>query len=172
MAKDPKESKCNCVGENPKCQWGHWPLLLVGENVATLALARDQGKGVARCKPNSRPGSAIEWEENSKCQWGHWPLLLVGESVATLAFGLRPRQGGCEVAGLEVDPGVTSHAPGSSKSATSVREWTLTLPSELPHWELVRVESQKDSQNFRERFEGSKLHGWLRSLYQWKALEV
>jgi len=32
--------------------------------------------------------------------------------VATLAFGLRPRQGGCEVAGLEVDPGVTSHAPG------------------------------------------------------------
>jgi hypothetical protein len=29
--------------------------------VATLALARDQGKGVARCEPNSRPGSAIVW---------------------------------------------------------------------------------------------------------------
>jgi hypothetical protein len=42
--------------------------------------------------------------------------------VATLAFGLRPRQGGCEVAGLEVDPGVTSHAPGSAKSPESVRE--------------------------------------------------
>jgi hypothetical protein len=27
--------------------------------VATLALARDQGKGVVRCGPNSRPGSAI-----------------------------------------------------------------------------------------------------------------
>jgi hypothetical protein len=27
--------------------------------VATLALACDQGKGVARCGPNSRPGSAI-----------------------------------------------------------------------------------------------------------------
>ncbi len=38
---------------------------------------------------------------------------LVG--VATLALGLRPRQGSCEVAGLEVDPGVTSHAPGSAK---------------------------------------------------------
>jgi len=42
--------------------------------------------------------------------------------VATLAFGLRPMQGGCEVAGLEVDPRVTSHAPGSAKSAKSVRE--------------------------------------------------
>jgi len=42
--------------------------------------------------------------------------------VATLAFGLRPRQGGCEVAGLEVDLGVTSHAPGSAKSPESVRE--------------------------------------------------
>jgi len=31
----------------------------VSRNVATLALARDQGKGVARCGPNSRPGSAI-----------------------------------------------------------------------------------------------------------------
>jgi hypothetical protein len=28
-------------------------------SVATLTLARDQGKGVARCEPNSRPGSAI-----------------------------------------------------------------------------------------------------------------
>ncbi len=42
--------------------------------------------------------------------------------VATLTFGLRPMQRGCEVAGLEVDPGVTSHAPGSAKSAKSVRE--------------------------------------------------
>jgi hypothetical protein len=61
------------------------------------------------------------------------------QHVATLAFGLRPRQGGCEVAGLEVDPGVTAHAPGSAKSPENVREWTLTLPSELPCWELVRV---------------------------------
>jgi hypothetical protein len=38
------------------------------------------------------------------------------EDVATLAFGSRPRQGGCKVAGLIVDPGVTSHAPGNAKS--------------------------------------------------------
>jgi hypothetical protein len=37
-------------------------------------------------------------------------------AVAALAFGSRPRQGGCKVAGLIVDPGVTSHAPGSAKS--------------------------------------------------------
>jgi hypothetical protein len=36
--------------------------------------------------------------------------------VATLAFGSRPRQRGCKVVGLIVDPGVTSHAPGSAKS--------------------------------------------------------
>ncbi len=43
-------------------------------------------------------------------------------SAATLAFGLRPRQGGCEVVVLEVDSGITSHAPGSVKSTKSVRE--------------------------------------------------
>jgi hypothetical protein len=120
--------------------------------VATLALARDQSKEVARCGPNSRPGSAIVWEENSKCQWGHWPLLLVRESVATLAFGLRLRQGGWEVAGLEIDPRVTSHALGSAKSAKSVREWTLTLPSELPCWELVKVRVPKGLPKLQRAF--------------------
>jgi hypothetical protein len=60
--------------------------LAVTSTVATLALACDQGKGVARCGPNNRPGSVIVREENSKCQWGHWPLLLVGESVTTLTL--------------------------------------------------------------------------------------
>jgi hypothetical protein len=131
--------------------------------VATLALACDQGNGVARCGPNSRPGSAIVWKENSKCQWGHWPLLLVGESVATLAFGLRLRQGGWEVAGLEVDPRVTSHAPRSAKSAKSVREWTLTLPSELPCWVLVRVGVPKGFLKLQKAFWGVKTP-WLVAL--------
>ncbi len=34
------------------------------------------------------------------------------------------------------------------------------------------MESQRDSQNFRERFEGSNLNGSWRSLYQWKAFEM
>jgi len=36
--------------------------------------------------------------------------------VTTLTLGSQPRQGGCKVAGLVVDPRVTSHAPGSAKS--------------------------------------------------------
>ncbi len=53
--------------------------------------------------------------------------------VATLALGLRPRQG---VTRLWVKRKTReSHhmLPGVPKS---VREWTLTLPSELPCWEL------------------------------------
>jgi hypothetical protein len=39
-----KESNCNCVRENSKCQWGHWPFLLVGENVATPLWAKCEGE--------------------------------------------------------------------------------------------------------------------------------
>jgi hypothetical protein len=59
--------------------------------------------------------------------------------VTTLTLGLRPRQGGYKVAGQKGGPWVTSHGPESAKS---VREWTLTLPNELPLWEL---KSQMDS---------------------------
>ncbi len=48
-----------------------------------------------------------------------------------LGFATKVR--GCKVLGQEKDPGVTSHVPGSAKS---VKEWTLTLPRELPCWEL------------------------------------
>jgi hypothetical protein len=34
-------------------------LILIGQIVATLALAQGQSKGVTRCGPNSRPGSHI-----------------------------------------------------------------------------------------------------------------
>jgi hypothetical protein len=62
------------------------------------------------------------------------------------------------------DPGFTSHA---LRSAKSVKESTLTLPNELPWWEL---KFQMDSRNFRERFQGSKLNVLWRSLNHWKAL--
>jgi len=84
--------------------------------------------------------------------------------VATLAFGLRLRQGGWEVAGLEADPRVTSHAPGSAKSAKSVREWTLTLPSEFPCWELVRVGVPKGLPKLQRAFWGVKTP-WLVALF-------
>ncbi len=57
-------------------------------------------------------------------------------SVTTLTLGSWPKQGGYKVAGQEGGLVVASHALGSANSAQSVREWTLTLPSELPLWEL------------------------------------
>ncbi len=56
--------------------------------------------------------------------------------------------------GQEGDSGVTSHALGSAKS---VREWTLTLPSELPCWEL-------ESRIFRAQLQGQNSLPW-RVLY-------
>jgi hypothetical protein len=56
--------------------------------------------------------------------------------------------------GQERDLGVTSHAPGSAKN---VREWTFTLTSELPCWEL---ESRKDSRIFKARLQGSNSSPW------------
>jgi len=50
-----------------------------------------------------------------------------------LSIGLTTKARARKVTGQEGSLGVTSHAPGSAKS---VREWTLTLPSELPFWEL------------------------------------
>jgi hypothetical protein len=66
--------------------------------------------------------------------------LLMIESqianVATLALGSRPRQWGCKGAGQEEARESHHLLPGMWES---VREWTFTLPSELPCWELVRV---------------------------------
>jgi hypothetical protein len=61
------------------------------------------------------------------------------------SLGLTTKAKGLQGCGPRGKPRVTSHAPGSAKS---VREWTLTLPSELPLWEL---EFQIDSQIFRAR---------------------
>jgi hypothetical protein len=75
--------------KNSKCQWGHWPLLLVGESVATLALACNQSKGVARCGPISRPRIHITCSRECKeCEGVNphtpkWtPTLGVGESCS------------------------------------------------------------------------------------------
>jgi hypothetical protein len=53
--------------------------------------------------------------------------------VVTLALGSRPRQRACKGAGQE-DPRESHHIlPGVLES---VREWTLTLPRQLPLWEM------------------------------------
>ncbi len=82
------------------------------------------------------------------------------------SLGLATKTRGCKAMGQMGDLEVTLHAPGNAKS---VRELTLTVPNELPWWEL---ESQMDSQNFKERFHESKLNGLWHSLYHWKAVET
>jgi hypothetical protein len=52
MAMDPNES--NYIEEIIfKCQWGHWPFLLVGENVTTLALASWPRQGLPKVQAKS-----------------------------------------------------------------------------------------------------------------------
>ncbi len=58
---------------------------------------------------------------------------LYGYNVATISFGLLTKARVCEGVGQVWRLGVTFHAPGMWES---VREWTPTLPSELPLWEL------------------------------------
>jgi len=53
--------------------------------------------------------------------------------VATLALGSRPRQRGCKSAGQEEARESHHILPGVWES---VREWTLTLPMQLPLWEM------------------------------------
>ncbi len=86
--------------------------------------------------------------------------------VATLALGSRSRQGVARLLTKKETRDATLHAP---RSAKSVREWTLTLPSELPLWEL---ESQMDSWIFRVRLQGPKPIGWKSSSYHWKLLKL
>jgi hypothetical protein len=79
------------------------------------------------------------WNYHRCGKWRHTNMQWTKDgnaSVTTLILGSWPRQGGCKVAGQEGGPWVSSHALESAKSARSVREWTLTLPSELPLWEL------------------------------------
>jgi hypothetical protein len=67
------------------------------------------------------------------------------EFVATLALGLQQRQGLARVWAKREAWESHLMLPRLQKS---VREWTLTLPSELPFWEL---ETQCDSQIFKEK---------------------
>jgi Na+-translocating ferredoxin:NAD+ oxidoreductase RnfG subunit len=110
--------------------------------------------------------------------------LFMEVGVTTLALGSRPRQRGCKVAGQEEgnsgvkaraiqgcgprgSPGVTSHTLGSAKSARECEGVNTHTPKATP---TLGEGIPMDFQNFIERFEGSKLNGLWRSLYQWKAL--
>jgi hypothetical protein len=57
---------------NPKCQWGHWPLLLVGESVVTLALGLRPRQGVARWRAKRETREHVTCPRECKV-WGNQP---------------------------------------------------------------------------------------------------
>jgi hypothetical protein len=96
--------------------------------------------------------------------------------VATLALGSRPRQKACKVAsqeegspgvkakalqgcGTRGSQGVTSHIPRSVRKCEGVNPHT---PKATP---TLGDGVQVDSQNFRERLQGSKPNGLWHFLY-------
>jgi hypothetical protein len=88
-----------------------------------------------------------------------WSML----NVTTLALNSWLKQGLARVRAKKEARESHLMLSGMQKN---VKEWTLTLPSELPFWEF---ESQMDSQIFRGQLQGSKFIGLRRYLYHWKA---
>jgi hypothetical protein len=78
--------------------------------------------------------------------------------VTTLALGSQPRQGLTRLRAQREARGSHLMFPGVQKS---VREWTLTLPSELPFWEL---ESQWTPESSEGNYKGWNPLDW-RVLY-------
>jgi hypothetical protein len=95
--------------------------------------------------------------DKKHCGWGNFNMTNktrhMSHNIATLALGLRPRQRGYKVAGQEeawklsqrgckrvwAMRKLESHITYSrecKKVWRSVREWTLTLPRQLPLWEM------------------------------------
>jgi hypothetical protein len=91
-------------------------------------------------------------------------VVLVVVVVATLALGSRPRQRGCKVAGQEEvwelsqeDPGESHHIlPGVQESARECEGVKTHTPKATP---TLGDGVPVDSQNFRERLQGSKPNG-------------
>jgi hypothetical protein len=82
------------------------------------------------------------------------------------SFGLATNAKGLQGCGPRGSPGVTLETPGSVGECEGV---SLHTPKATPK---LGEGVPANSQNFKERFEGSNLNVLLRSLYQWKALEA
>jgi len=93
-------------------------------------------------------------------------LAVSGRQCQNPSFGLVTKAKGLQGCGPRGSPGVTLETPGSVGECEGV---SLHTPKVTPK---LGEGVSMDSQNFRERFEGSNLNGLLRSLYQWKALEA
>jgi len=79
------------------------------------------------------------------------------------SLGLATKAKGLQGCGPKGSPGVTSHTPESVRKCEGVDPHTPKATPTLGNGVSV------DSQNFRERFQGSKLNGLWFFLYHWKA---
>jgi hypothetical protein len=95
-------------------------------------------------------------------QWT-WKLVMICRNPS---FGLATKAKRLQGCGLKGSPGVTSGTPGSVGKREGVNPHTPKATPALGDGVPV------DSQNFRDRFEGSNLNGLWRSLYQWKFIEA
>jgi hypothetical protein len=81
-------------------------------------------------------------------------IHIIRQFVTTLALGLQPMQG---LARLRAKKEARESHLMLSGVQKSVREWTLTFPSELPFWEL---ESQWTTKSLEGDLLESKPIGW------------
>ncbi len=109
------------------------------------------------CQLRGNKTSTTIWFKYAYFTLTHFPCHNCSFGLATKAKGLQ----GCEPKG---SPGVTSHTPGSVRKCEGVNPHTPKATPTLGNGVTV------DFQNFRERFERSKLNGLWRSLYHQKAL--
>jgi hypothetical protein len=104
----------------------------------------------------------LDYEPKVRVVIIRWRLQLSNIVVTTLTLGSQPRQGLARLWAKKETKNSHLMLPWMQKS---VKEWTLTPPSELPFWEL-------ESQIFREKLQGSKLIGLRHSLYHWKYIRT
>jgi hypothetical protein len=91
---------------------------------------------------------------------------LINNTCRNPSFGLATKAKGLQGCGPKGSSRVTSGTPGSVGKCEGVNPHT---PKATP---VLGDGVPMDSQNFRDRFEGSNLNGLWRSLYQWKDLEA
>jgi len=90
-------------------------------------------------------------------------FLFVG-GCRNPSFGLATKAKGLQECGPRGSMGITSHTPGSVRKCEGVNPHTPKATPTLGDGVPV------DSQNFKKRFQGSKLNGLWCSLYHWRAL--
>jgi len=92
---------------------------------------------VVAYRENGVPSNIQSWPGHLKRRKSKIIIYVENDNVATLALGSRPRQKGCKVTGQEEARELRQEEVWEShhklpRVLESVKEWTLTLPRQLP----------------------------------------